>query len=125
MPPIILYIVAVQMYDKKKEKTNPNTHYMLVMHLCIINLRSVTPNGRSASPNGRSVSPNGRSVSRNRHLIQLQREINLIKSKNMPKYKLQEMSSLNGVGKNRVFPKIVTNRQLDTKEFVKNLHRNS
>lgn len=40
----------------------------------------------------------------------------------MPKYKLQEMSSLNGVGKNRVFPKIVTNRQLDTKEFVKNLH---
>ena len=98
---------------------------MLVMHLYIINLRSVTPNGRSASPNGRSVSPNGRSVSRNRHLIQLQREINLIKSKNMPKYKLQEMSSLNGVGKNRVFPKIVTNRQLDTKEFVKNLHRNS
>ena len=91
---------------------------MLVMHLCIINLRSVTPNGRSASPNGRSVS-------RNRHLIQLQREINLIKSKNIPKYKLQEMSSLNGVGKNRVFPKIVTNRQLDTKEFVKYLHRNS
>ena len=40
----------------------------------------------------------------------------------MPKYKLQEMSSLNGIGKNRVFPKIVTNRQLDTKEFVKNLH---
>ena len=51
---------------------------MLVMHLCILNLLSVTPNGRSASPNGRSVS-------RNRHLIQLQREINLIKKQKYAK----------------------------------------
>ena len=43
----------------------------------------------------------------------------------MPKYKLQEMSSLNGVGKNRVFPKIVTNRQLDTKELDDKLHSNN
>ena len=40
----------------------------------------------------------------------------------MAKYKLQEMSNLNGVGEKRVFPKLVTNRQLDTKEFVQKLH---
>ena len=27
------------------------------------------------------------------------------------------MSNLNGVGEKRVFPKLVANRQLDTKEF--------
>lgn len=40
----------------------------------------------------------------------------------MAKYKLQEMSNLNGVGEKRVFPKLVANRQLDTKEFVDKLH---
>ena len=40
----------------------------------------------------------------------------------MAKYKLQEMSNLNGVGEKRVFPKLVTNSQLDTKEFVEKLH---
>lgn len=40
----------------------------------------------------------------------------------MAKYKLQEMSNLNGVGEKRVFPKLVANRQLDTKEFVEKLH---
>ena len=40
----------------------------------------------------------------------------------MAKYKLQEMSNLNGVGEKRVFPKLVTNSQLETKEFVEKLH---
>ena len=39
----------------------------------------------------------------------------------MAKYKLQEMPSLNGVGKKRVYPKMVTNRQLNTKEFVEKM----
>ena len=39
----------------------------------------------------------------------------------MAKYKLQEMPSLNGVGKKRVYPKMVTNRQLDTKEFIEKM----
>ena len=40
----------------------------------------------------------------------------------MAKYKLQEMPSLNGVGEKRVYPKMVTNRQLDTKEFIAMTH---
>ena len=36
----------------------------------------------------------------------------------MAKYKLQEMPNLNGVGEKRVYPKIVTDRQLDTNTFV-------
>lgn len=39
----------------------------------------------------------------------------------MAKYKLQEMSSLNGVGEKRVYPKMVTYRQLDTKEFIEKM----
>ena len=39
----------------------------------------------------------------------------------MAKYKLQEMSSLNGVGERRVYPKMVTNRQLGTKEFIEKM----
>ncbi len=37
-------------------------------------------------------------------------------------YKLQEMPGLNGIGKKRVYPKLVTNRQLDTKEFIEKMH---
>jgi len=40
----------------------------------------------------------------------------------MAKYKLQEMPSLNGVGEKRVYPKMMTNRQLDTKEFIAMTH---
>lgn len=39
----------------------------------------------------------------------------------MATYKLQEMPSLNGVGKKRVYPKLVTNRQLDTKDFIEKM----
>ena len=39
----------------------------------------------------------------------------------MAKYKLQEMSSLNGIGEKRVYPKMVTYRQLDTKEFIEKM----
>lgn len=45
-----------------------------------------------------------------------------IKSKIMAKYKLQEMPSLNSVGEKRVYPKIVTVRQMDTKEFIEKMH---
>lgn len=40
----------------------------------------------------------------------------------MAKYKLQEMPNLNGVGTKRVYPKMVINRQLDTKEFIEKTH---
>lgn len=40
----------------------------------------------------------------------------------MAKYKLQEMPNLNGVGEKRVYPKMVTNRQLGTKEFIEMTH---
>ena len=43
----------------------------------------------------------------------------------MAKYKLQEMSSLNGVGERRVYPKMVTNRQLGTKEFIEKMRSNN
>ena len=39
----------------------------------------------------------------------------------MAKYKLQEMPSLNGVGEKRVYPKMVTYRQLGTKEFIEKM----
>lgn len=39
----------------------------------------------------------------------------------MAKYKLQEMPSLNGIGEKRVYPKMVTNRQLSTKEFIEKM----
>ncbi len=39
----------------------------------------------------------------------------------MAKYKLQEMSSLNGIGEKRVYPKLVANRQLSTKEFIEQM----
>ena len=44
----------------------------------------------------------------------------------MAKYKLQELNDLRDEGKRRVYPKIVTNRTLSRKEFVKmmqNYHR--
>ena len=44
----------------------------------------------------------------------------------MTKYKLQEMPDVHNTGKRRVYPKIVTNRTLSRKEFVKmmqNYHR--
>ncbi len=40
----------------------------------------------------------------------------------MAKYKLQEMPDVHHDGKKRVYPKMVANRQLDTKEFVKKMH---
>ena len=40
----------------------------------------------------------------------------------MAKYKLQEMPGLNGVGEKRVYPKMVSNRMLSTKEFVERMH---
>ena len=46
----------------------------------------------------------------------------LIITRVMAKYKLQEMPNLNGVGTKRVYPKMVTNRQLDTKEFIEKMH---
>lgn len=39
----------------------------------------------------------------------------------MAKYKLQEMPDVHHSGKKRVFPKLVTNRQMDTKEFIEKL----
>ncbi len=39
----------------------------------------------------------------------------------MAKYKLQEMSSLNGIGEKRVYPKLIANRQLGTKEFIEKM----
>ena len=44
----------------------------------------------------------------------------------MAKYKLQELNDLSDEGKRRVYPKMVTNRTLSRKEFVKmmqNYHR--
>ena len=44
----------------------------------------------------------------------------------MAKYKLQEMGDMRYDGKRRVYPKMVTNRTLSRKEFVKmmqNYHR--
>ncbi len=37
-------------------------------------------------------------------------------------YKLQEMPDVHNTGKKRVYPKLVTNRQLDTKEFIEKMH---
>ncbi len=39
----------------------------------------------------------------------------------MAKYKLQEMPDVHHTGKKRVYPKMVTNRQLDTKEFIEKM----
>ena len=39
----------------------------------------------------------------------------------MAKYKLQEMPDVHHTGKKRVYPKLVTNRQLDTKEFLEKM----
>ncbi len=36
-------------------------------------------------------------------------------------YKLQEMPDMNNDGKKRVYPKMVTNRQMDTKEFIERM----
>ena len=44
----------------------------------------------------------------------------------MAKYKLQELTDMRDEGKRRVYPKMVTNRTLSRKEFVKmmqNYHR--
>ena len=40
----------------------------------------------------------------------------------MAKYKLQEMPDVQNKGKKRVFPKMVVNRALSTKEFIDKLH---
>ena len=37
-------------------------------------------------------------------------------------YKLQEMPDVHNDGKKRVYPKMVTDRQLDTKEFIEKMH---
>ena len=39
----------------------------------------------------------------------------------MTKYKLQEMPDVHNIGKRRVYPKIVTNRTLSRKEFIKRM----
>ena len=39
----------------------------------------------------------------------------------MAKYKLQELNDLRDEGKRRVYPKMVTNRTLSRKEFVKKM----
>ena len=39
----------------------------------------------------------------------------------MTKYKLQEMPDVHNTGKRRVYPKIVTNRTLSRKEFIKRM----
>ncbi len=39
----------------------------------------------------------------------------------MTKYKLQEMPDVHNTGKKRVYPKLVTNRQLGTKEFIERM----
>ncbi len=39
----------------------------------------------------------------------------------MAKYKLQEMPDVHNTGKKRVYPKLVTNRQLGTKEFIERM----
>lgn len=39
----------------------------------------------------------------------------------MPKYKLQEMNDLRNEGKQRVYPKMVVNKTMDRKEFVKRM----
>lgn len=41
------------------------------------------------------------------------------KETDMAKYKLQELNDLRDEGKRRVYPKMVTNRTLSRKEFVK------
>ena len=40
----------------------------------------------------------------------------------MVKYKLQEMPDLHNKGKKRVYPKVVVDRAIGTKEFVENVH---
>lgn len=40
----------------------------------------------------------------------------------MVKYKLQEMPDVHHNGKKRVYPRMETDRQLDTKEFIKKMH---
>ena len=40
----------------------------------------------------------------------------------MPKYKLQEMPDIQKKGEKRVFPKVVSYRQLDTKEFLDGMY---
>nr|WP_297102730.1 hypothetical protein [uncultured Prevotella sp.] len=37
-------------------------------------------------------------------------------------YKLQEMPDMQNKGKKRVYPKLVVNRQLNTKEFIEKMH---
>lgn len=39
----------------------------------------------------------------------------------MAKYKLQELTDMRNEGKRRVYPKIVTNRTLSRKEFIKRM----
>ena len=39
----------------------------------------------------------------------------------MAKYKLQEMPDVHNTGKRKVYPKMVTNRTLSRKEFVKKM----
>ncbi|MCW4127182.1 hypothetical protein ONT16_02635 [Prevotella copri] len=39
----------------------------------------------------------------------------------MAKYKLQEMPDVHNTGKRRVYPKMVTNRTLSRKEFIKRM----
>ena len=39
----------------------------------------------------------------------------------MTKYKLQEMPDVHNTGKRRVYPKMVTNRTLSRKEFIKRM----
>ena len=39
----------------------------------------------------------------------------------MAKYKLQEMPDVHNTGKRKVYPKMVTNRTLSIKEFVKKI----
>ena len=43
----------------------------------------------------------------------------------MPVYKLQEMPDVHNDGKKRVYPKMVTNRQMSTKEFIEKMHFHS
>ena len=40
----------------------------------------------------------------------------------MAKYKLQEMPDMQNKGKKRVYPKLVANRALSTKEFIDKMH---
>lgn len=40
----------------------------------------------------------------------------------MAKYKLQEMPDVHGKGEKRVYPKLIANRMLSTKEFIEKMH---